>query len=230
LAQQPAALDRAALHFCLGGPFHPGCEITWPMRHLSLYRAPFRIRPMPAGLQPADYGDFLTPAQINANDGPLSQSGPGDLTRWMAAPWQSDTASCLSGYNLDTGYPDPYLPTFWLARVPNQVLAEEQYKIVMDKKQPLAKRVAAFQKRQAWLRGLDQQDSYIHQINKMRDHFGELGVIERRDGPVNDPDFPPVMYVETQAALSPEKPPVEPHWVSREFAEARFGSRFRRKV
>lgn len=39
LAEQPGLLDRAALDFCLGGPFHPGCEMTWPMRHLTLYSA-----------------------------------------------------------------------------------------------------------------------------------------------------------------------------------------------
>ena len=32
LSEQPMALDRAALDECLGGPFHPGCEMTWPVR------------------------------------------------------------------------------------------------------------------------------------------------------------------------------------------------------
>ncbi|HEU5321712.1 MAG TPA: LodA/GoxA family CTQ-dependent oxidase, partial [Methylomirabilota bacterium] len=45
LAEQPAMLDRAALHFCLADAFHPGCEMTWPLRHATLYSAPFRIRP-----------------------------------------------------------------------------------------------------------------------------------------------------------------------------------------
>ena len=47
--EPPATLDRAALHFCMGGPFHPGCEMTWPMRHGSMYRAPFRLRQRPDG-------------------------------------------------------------------------------------------------------------------------------------------------------------------------------------
>jgi len=45
LQERPHVLDKAALHFCMGGPFHPGCEMTWPMRHPSLYCARFRIRP-----------------------------------------------------------------------------------------------------------------------------------------------------------------------------------------
>ena len=32
LAEQPAMLDSAALHFCLADAFHPGCEMTWTMR------------------------------------------------------------------------------------------------------------------------------------------------------------------------------------------------------
>ena len=44
VAEQPAMLDRAALDHCLADAFHPGCEVTWPMRHVTLYRAPFRIR------------------------------------------------------------------------------------------------------------------------------------------------------------------------------------------
>ena len=48
LQDQPAMLDRAALTFCLADAFHPGCEVTWPMRHLSMFRGPFRNPPPPA--------------------------------------------------------------------------------------------------------------------------------------------------------------------------------------
>ena len=43
-----------------------------------------------------------------AADGPLAGSGPGDLTRWQGTPWQSDAASCRSGYepNISPVLPD----------------------------------------------------------------------------------------------------------------------------
>ncbi|WP_396229731.1 LodA/GoxA family CTQ-dependent oxidase, partial [Frankia sp. CpI1-P] len=44
IAEQPSTLDRAALSFCLADAFHPGCEVTWPVRHTTMYSAPFRIR------------------------------------------------------------------------------------------------------------------------------------------------------------------------------------------
>ena len=122
LAEQPDALDRAALDECLGGPFHPGCEMTWPMRQASLYAAPFRLRRRD-GAEP-DWGDAMTSEIALAADGPLSGSGPGDLTRWMAVPWQTDTSSCLSRYKVEV---DDYLPTFWPARVPNDVLTADDY-------------------------------------------------------------------------------------------------------
>ena len=59
--------------------------------------------------------------------GPLYAQGPGDLTRWMGLPWQADTGFCRSGYTAPGYTYDPYLPTFWPARVPNQVLTEANY-------------------------------------------------------------------------------------------------------
>jgi hypothetical protein len=36
-------LTRAGLEFCLADAFHPGCEMTWQMRHAGLYKSAFRI-------------------------------------------------------------------------------------------------------------------------------------------------------------------------------------------
>jgi hypothetical protein len=119
LQDQPAMLDRAALTFCLADAFHPGCEVTWPIRHLTMFHAPFRIGHRPPDMPEPDYGSTLTPAMALSLTGPLHAQGPGDLTRWMGLPWQADTGFCRSGY--DTQY-DPFVPTFWPARVPPQEL------------------------------------------------------------------------------------------------------------
>ena len=83
-------------------------------------------------------------------------SSAGGLSRWMAVPWRFDTASCRSGY--DKTY-DPYVPTFWPARVP-QVLAMEDYKKVVDEELSLAERQAAFARRADWNAPLDLSASY----------------------------------------------------------------------
>jgi hypothetical protein len=192
VAEQGAILDKASLDYCLADAFHPGCEMTWPMRHSTMYMAPFRLLHVPPGWQEPGYGAGLTQDTLSLPNGPLSGQGPGGITRWMAVPWQTDTASCRSGY-LKTY--DPHLPTFWPARVPNQVLSRENYEIVMDENRPLGERLAAFANRAAWVRPLGAK-SYTDQINNMVDHFGEMGVVEVREGPSDSRYFPPVMEVE----------------------------------
>lgn len=201
LPDRPAMLDKAALHFCLGGPFHPGCEMTWTMRQTSMYSAPFRIRPRAPNQPEPDYGDQLTPQVATSDYGPLYANGPGDISRWMALPWQTDTASCRAGY--DSTY-DPYIPTFWPARVPNHVLAAEEYEKVMDASLPAEDRLVAFNTRATWYRFLE--GGYLSQIKQMISDFGKLGVVERRDGPADDPDYPPVMYVESQVGFAAGAP------------------------
>lgn len=191
LAEQPAMLDRAALEFCLADAFHPGCEMTWPVRHASMYSEPYRWRHRAKDDPEPDYGKTLTPAEACSFNGPLYGQFPGSITRWMAIPWQTDTASCRSGY--DPEY-DPYLPTFWPARVPNQVLSAGHYAKVMDEKLPRAERLAAFNERMDWDRTLGV--GYQQQLQAMVAHFDRQGIVELRKGIANDPDFPPVMQVE----------------------------------
>ncbi len=192
VAEQAAMLDHAALHFCLADAFHPGCELTWPMRHASLYQAPFRIKQRPANVAEPDYGPVLTQQIALSADGPLHAQGPGGLTRWMALPWQGDTAFCRSGYEPEV---DPYILTFWPARVPNHVLTATDYAVAVDPAEPKAKRIAAFQNRRAWVRAMT--GAAPSQMRQMIDGFGKMGIVEARDGVAGDADFPAIMFVES---------------------------------
>jgi len=191
VADQPATLDKASMEDCLADAFHPGCEMTWPMRNSMMYMAPFRLEHAASGWIEPQYGAALLQDTLSLPNGPMAGQVPGGVTRWMAVPWQTDTASCRSGYLKSY---DPYLPTFWPARVPNQVLTTESYDIVMDKDRPMSERLAAFANRAAWIRGLGTK-SYTDQINNMIRDFGKLGVVEVRKGP-GDPEFPQAMEVE----------------------------------
>ena len=196
VAEQPGALDRAALDECLGGPFHPGCEMTWPMRQASLYEAPFRLRrrtePEP------DWGPVMTSEIALGADGPLRASGPGDVTRWMAVPWQTDTSSCLSRYKRDV---DGFLPTFWPARVPNDVLAVEEYEAAIDPDVGLEARQRAFETRLKWLRDLPGFSvSSKQRINAFIRQWSAAGVVTRQPGPADAP-FPEAFWVDLGHAL-----------------------------
>jgi hypothetical protein len=195
--EQPGILDRAALTYCLADAFHPGCELTWPMRRISLYSSPFRIRQRAASDPERDVGPQLTQTGVLGLDGPLYAQPPGGLTRWMALPWQGDTAFCRSGYEPDF---DPYLPTFWPARVPNHVLTEQSYQIAVDTTKSREERIAAYNSRDSWLRALTNDGAGVAEVmQRMIDQFGALGVIEAREGVADDPELPAVMFVENIA-------------------------------
>jgi len=134
----------------------------------------------------------LTFSAAAAPNGCLGPQAPGGISRWMAVPWQCDTASCRSGY--DRTY-DPYVPTFWPARVPNQVLTLQDYKVVMDDSLPLLERQAAFARRADWNAPLDLSASYVTQINNMIAHFDRMGIVESRPGPSGG-EFPSTVEVE----------------------------------
>jgi hypothetical protein len=193
LVDQGDVLTKAALEFCLADAFHPGCEMTWPVRAATMYMAPFRFQHAPAGRIEPNMGEILTSDAVTIPNGPLYGQIPGGITRWMAVPWQTDTASCRSGY--DKAY-DPYVPTFWPARVPNNVLTRQNYDIVMDAGRPLSERRVAFANRAAWIAPLG-TTSYTDQINNMIAQFDHLGVVEAMPGPETG-GFPATIEVEDQ--------------------------------
>lgn len=194
---QPRELDRAALHECLGGPFHPGIELTWPMRLASMWNAdmPYRLRTLPEGeTVRQDYGQELSRDQVLAWDGPWGETGAGSLTRWMGVPWQTDEASCNSGLVYTPGL---YLssPSFWGARVPNQVLPIEAYEIATTPDIPPLQAQRHFSNRRFWLRDL-QGNGYDARINNMVHKWWMTGLVEAHTPPAAS-GLPNPCFVET---------------------------------
>ena len=66
------------------------------MRQPILYQSALRLK-LRRGPEP-DYGPYLNSRVCLGPGGPLDGSGPGDVSRWMAVPWQTDTSSCLYAY------------------------------------------------------------------------------------------------------------------------------------
>ncbi len=201
LAEQPAALTATNLLECLGGPFHPGIELTWFLRRLSMWDTsdandPLRLNILPAGVQPRDnFGPVLRPPEALAEM--FNASGPGTLTRFMGVPWQTDEASCRSGY--DTAL---YLPTpsFWSARVPNQVMNHRSLKRLEDKALPTGQRLKHMDYRQDWLRFF--AGSYQDQINGMVQNWDKIGIVSKHKVKHADAalGIPKIMWVEAEVA------------------------------
>jgi len=192
LADQPSALDRAALEPCVGGPFHPGCEAPWILRERLPYAEAFRIKRRTAPT--SKDGPNIDLAELRASDGPLDGSGPGDLTKWMAVPWHTDTFACAESFGDATS---PLLPTYWPARVPTHVLPEASAATIMDRRFSLDERKTALASRVRWARFIegDDPERYL-KFSRVWDKFG---IVARRDGPWGD-DFPRHFYVELGVA------------------------------
>jgi hypothetical protein len=205
LAERPAALDRTALEDCLGGPFHPGIELTWPMRVPRMWRPPretggqrFRLRILPPGESPRDdFGAVLTPEVCLGTEGPLTASGPGTLTRWLGVPWQTDEASCLAGYESSTYLP---LPSFWAARVPNDVLSQHAFAQATDPRLSDVQRLKNFARRQFWLRDIQGSGSNERRNNMVKE-WSLMGIVAERPAPALQaepaPGLPDRFWVET---------------------------------
>jgi len=214
--EQADGLTEAALEETLGGPFHPGCEFTWPMRHAMMYHAPFRIKPRAS--EKEDYGPTLTFDIALAPGGPLDGCTPGDITKWMAVPWQTDTSSCLSAYK---AYAGEYLPTFWPARVPNDILTEDNYGIIMNGRASEEQKFTAFSpgKRLKWLRGIAYNDENPalknpdsrEIITKFTEGgWSKVGIVLQKEGP-GTPQFPDKIWVETGRSLDEKVQKAVPH-------------------
>jgi hypothetical protein len=111
-------LDQGVLSHAVGGAFCPGGEVGWIMRNQAAFREPWRIKADPG------FSEFtLTAAQANQWRGALPETDyisyadqqlsqhddfdtglqPGDLTKSMALPWQSDFNEC-SSQTIDVTY------------------------------------------------------------------------------------------------------------------------------
>jgi len=194
-SEQINALNQAPLEDCLGGPFHPGIELTWTMRVEQMWKEPYRLNILPEGEAiKLDFGDLLTHEIAMASDGPCATNGPGSLTRWMGVPWQTDEASCLSGYTVSTYLP---LPSFWAARVPNQVLSEDGYLRMQAGNVNTAQRLKHLDYRQDWLR--DIEDDHLKRLENMVEEWNHLGIITKQEKTISnnaDGYLPEVSWVE----------------------------------
>lgn len=204
-AAQAAGLTRAALEETTAGPFHPGCEFTWPMRLPMMYVTPFRLKRRTKA--EVDYGPQLYSSLALKKGGPLDGSSAGDLTRWMAVPWQSDTSSCLSAYP-GTAFLRDYIPTFWPARVPNDVMTAANYQLLMDPNRTLPEKEAALSldARRKWLRGIAYSNvntprpalvRNAQAINTFINVWDQVAIVAQLPGPDQGGLLPTTVWAET---------------------------------
>jgi hypothetical protein len=190
-ADQVRHLERAGLHDCLGGPFHPAMEMTWVMRIPLLWKSAYRLKILP-GDEAArqDFGEVLTPAVCTGAGGPYDGAAAGCLTRFLGVPWHTDHTSCNSAADY---FPTTFLsmPTFWGPRAPDQVLAEGNYlrAAAVSGAGPAGERqtLKHLMHRVDWLREIRGID-YFDRLSIMIKEWAQLGmVLPVEDAPASLP-------------------------------------------
>ncbi len=156
VSEQPAMIDKGALDPCIGGAFYPGIEITY----ISTY--------------PDTWSDLCRLNQKNFE--------PGDITRWMALPWQADFSECNTNW--------------WPAARPDNVVPEAEYaQILATYNEALEGSLeAALANRPLWVRGIPTVSPALD--NAMIHAWKDFGFIVPKVYPREGPGAQKV-YIET---------------------------------
>ena len=85
-------ITQGVLENCVGGALHPGIETTWISCLAEIYESPFRINKK----EKIPYPLSLT-TEKNGNG--KQEMEPGDMTKYMALPWQADFNNCNGNYS-----------------------------------------------------------------------------------------------------------------------------------
>ncbi|MFK7946053.1 MAG: CTQ-dependent lysine 6-oxidase LodA [Saprospiraceae bacterium] len=89
-------LDEASVGNCTGAPFSPGIETTWIVRNAPIYSKAFTLKlaHFENGYEALSAYYLENGLSISADEAEGQGCEPGDLTKRMAIPWQSDFADC----------------------------------------------------------------------------------------------------------------------------------------
>lgn len=197
-------LDMASLSNCLGGRYVPGIEMSYVVRCTDLYQqdwkktgaGPFRINAkVPAYGSASKTAPLLTGGwfPLGSQPGPIE---PGDLSKFMAIPWQTDYNSCSihqpsinTGKNMTNGN-GTTLYWSWPAQRPDAVyVADEVINNVLPHQRWAIRGKGAY--------ALDPSSASTYQkgTQAVRD-WDKLGIVIQ--GTAIGPGYSPEYYLEVQ--------------------------------
>ena len=226
-SKRPLLMTRAVLETLYGGGFHPGVELTWPMRHNAMYAENDMVFPWvsehkdftysfyglrevrintasPEEQKDIYYNDFgfqmdsdnIKESMKKGANHWLWKATPGDLTKWMGIPWQSDAGSCQAVF-VEKQYP---IPSWWAANLPVQVLPEDAYHKLLDPTILTKTKHNIYASRLAWLHttdtgfiGYHAEGGYMNGLINMVYKWKDIGVVTGRK--LNVRGLPKTVYV-----------------------------------
>ena len=151
-----------------------------------------------------DYGLLMTPDDIKhsmTDDEKynwLWKITPGDLTKWMGIPWQSDAGSCQAVF-VEKQYP---VPSWWAANLPVYVLNEDAYKQLQNPDILDETKLFIYANRLPWLHttdtgfiGYHAEGGYMNGLIAMVYKWKNIGVVTGRKLEPRVPGIPETVYV-----------------------------------
>lgn len=132
------SLDVASVGNCVGAPFSPGIETTWIVRSEKIYHKPFALKLSHFYGNNHQLAEYYSQNGLSttANEAEGFGMEPGDLTKRMAIPWQSDFQECtvqtpnttipsVNQFNDGTGIevPPAYYVYWWPPQSPMHVMS-----------------------------------------------------------------------------------------------------------
>lgn len=233
-AKMPFLMTRAVLETLYGGGFHPGVELTWPMRHNLLYAENQEIYESVNGMHGLyglreirvnaaaaeeqekiffnDFGlqmvteDIRESMQQDNEKNWLWKITPGDLTKWMGIPWQSDAGSCQLVF-IENQYP---VPAWWAANLPVTVLPEDSFRKLSDpsilpetKKYIYASRLEWLHTTNTGFEGYHAEGGYMNGLISMVYQWKEIGLVTGRKMEPEIEGIPGIVYVAYMGKQTP---------------------------
>ncbi|GGI96281.1 hypothetical protein GCM10007978_37480 [Shewanella hanedai] len=207
-------IDMASMANCLGGRYVPGIEVSYTIMDRDIYiqdwkesgSGPFRIK-----------HDLATLAYRGLNsDTPYLSSGwiplhdmtdglqPGDISKFMATPWQTDYNSCsihatainTDGTNKSNGA-ESTLYWSWPAQRPDAVyVAEEVFNNVLPKQQWSIRGPGTYAINPA------AAATFQDPLQSVSDWHKIGFIIQGTNVDIDSQDFSPELYLEVQSQLS----------------------------
>ncbi|KAJ7777889.1 ferritin-like-domain-containing protein [Mycena maculata] len=190
LEDQPVALTRASLEWTIGAPLYPGIELSWNAEEPETYDLSAEAL-------------SLGPLGFRLN----KSVKPGELTRYLSLPWQSDFYMCRN-YWWPSARPDAILSQKVLSDVTTQYGWDAVLKALnlSQKKEP-SPPADALANHVPWERGIHQNytdvysDQPLFANTDMVQNWHKLGFIVRVDPPGQNLPVPSLLPVERHPTL-----------------------------
>lgn len=205
-------LDRASLANCLGGRYVPGIEVSYTVRSPEIYitdwkksgAGPFRIKHHPLDYSKAKQSEpFLSSGWIPLK-GMTKGLEPGDVSKFMAIPWQTDYNSCsihqtlinTNGKNESNGA-ESTLYWSWPSQRPDAVyVAEEVVNNVLPKQRWSIRGPGTYAINPA------SAATFQDPLDSVKD-WHKIGIIiQGTNIDLDDRKFSPKLYLEVQSKLT----------------------------